>query len=259
MQGVDICSCIPEKICTALSVSHGVRGDVQKECSYCNQTLTPNMYGDTYLYGCHRTRGRVHFIPVWVCDRPSNCKTKFEERLKTMGILPYVDRLRGVAFATPRSTLENCAETYRKNHRRTLEVCNACRLMEETTLKFKICGGCKYTRYCSPECQRQDWAKHKSLCSMKQQNPPTDPVVIPTFKLKPCPCFNAYQTHLHNVHNTDLCSYMDCTNRCVPPYEFLFNAKPCADGNGVHFFPTHYCSAKCRKRCVNDKRQNDKK
>ena len=29
----------------------------------------------------------------------------------------------------------------------------------------KICGGCQMVRYCSPECQKADWASHKKICA----------------------------------------------------------------------------------------------
>ena len=28
------------------------------------------------------------------------------------------------------------------------------------------CGGCKTVAYCSEACQRQDWERHKPVCSM---------------------------------------------------------------------------------------------
>ncbi|KAJ8495710.1 hypothetical protein ONZ45_g12733 [Pleurotus djamor] len=30
------------------------------------------------------------------------------------------------------------------------------------------CSKCRYVRYCSPECQRDDWKYHKSICGMEQ-------------------------------------------------------------------------------------------
>jgi hypothetical protein len=31
--------------------------------------------------------------------------------------------------------------------------------------EMKLCGGCKYNRYCSSACQQQDWWNHKDVCS----------------------------------------------------------------------------------------------
>lgn len=41
-------------------------------------------------------------------------------------------------------------------------VCTQCR--EPFQTKLKQCGGCKLIGYCSPECQRLDWPKHKRVC-----------------------------------------------------------------------------------------------
>ncbi len=42
-----------------------------------------------------------------------------------------------------------------------------CRAFErEGGLRFRICGACRKTAYCSEECQRRDWKRHKSLCDV---------------------------------------------------------------------------------------------
>ncbi len=33
-----------------------------------------------------------------------------------------------------------------------------------TSANLKRCTGCFYNRYCSPDCQKQDWSHHKSVC-----------------------------------------------------------------------------------------------
>lgn len=30
--------------------------------------------------------------------------------------------------------------------------------------RMKMCGCCKFARYCSRDCQRQDWPAHKRIC-----------------------------------------------------------------------------------------------
>ncbi|EJF62935.1 hypothetical protein DICSQDRAFT_168605 [Dichomitus squalens LYAD-421 SS1] len=39
-----------------------------------------------------------------------------------------------------------------------------CSNREEAVFTFKCCGGCKEEWYCSPECQKADWRKHKLEC-----------------------------------------------------------------------------------------------
>lgn len=43
--------------------------------------------------------------------------------------------------------------------------CGSCFIAPEVNKKFKKCGGCKKTRYCSLECQQNHWPWHKIGCS----------------------------------------------------------------------------------------------
>ena len=40
-------------------------------------------------------------------------------------------------------------------------VCNSCGLIKPETFR---CSGCKAIRYCSKECQKDDWLEHKDFC-----------------------------------------------------------------------------------------------
>ncbi len=43
----------------------------------------------------------------------------------------------------------------------TLYRCDYCMKVNES---MKTCGKCRNIRYCSNECQKEDWAKHKMSC-----------------------------------------------------------------------------------------------
>jgi len=34
--------------------------------------------------------------------------------------------------------------------------------------QLKLCGACKEERYCSPQCAKGDWKRHKKFCVKKQ-------------------------------------------------------------------------------------------
>ncbi|KIM73348.1 hypothetical protein PILCRDRAFT_802801 [Piloderma croceum F 1598] len=46
-------------------------------------------------------------------------------------------------------------------------VCDQCGAAENPpTIRFRICGGCWTTHYCSPECQKIHWQSHKPICQL---------------------------------------------------------------------------------------------
>ncbi|KAJ6614201.1 hypothetical protein B0H10DRAFT_2045878 [Mycena sp. CBHHK59/15] len=40
---------------------------------------------------------------------------------------------------------------------------------EETGISMNKCSGCQLTRYCSANCQRGDWPRHKKMCKAVQE------------------------------------------------------------------------------------------
>ena len=42
--------------------------------------------------------------------------------------------------------------------------CQACEVQAED---MKKCSGCGFYSYCSKDCQRKDWAKHKGICKVR--------------------------------------------------------------------------------------------
>lgn len=47
--------------------------------------------------------------------------------------------------------------------RRLQNVCRQCK-KEDTNSSLKACGRCLLVKYCSSECQKKDWSKHKLIC-----------------------------------------------------------------------------------------------
>lgn len=49
-------------------------------------------------------------------------------------------------------------------------VCHVCHKSSPT---MKWCGKCRSVKYCSQECQKEDWTNHKSICKSFTQNKTT--------------------------------------------------------------------------------------
>lgn len=45
--------------------------------------------------------------------------------------------------------------------------CNGCDKRESGSSKFKTCTGCKCSYYCSSQCQKEHWPKHKKECGLE--------------------------------------------------------------------------------------------
>ena len=50
----------------------------------------------------------------------------------------------------------------------TTSLCSSCHKIEPPNEKFKRCSRCKTAKYCSSECQRSHWKKHKKECKRMQ-------------------------------------------------------------------------------------------
>jgi MYND finger len=45
-----------------------------------------------------------------------------------------------------------------------------CQYCQKVTSATKTCSGCLFSMYCSKECQKADWPKHKAQCKKSQRN-----------------------------------------------------------------------------------------
>ncbi|KIJ95891.1 hypothetical protein K443DRAFT_682704 [Laccaria amethystina LaAM-08-1] len=51
-----------------------------------------------------------------------------------------------------------------QQRQRGYRICDQCCTPETPSLKFRLCGGCLTTQYCSQDCQREHWPHHKAIC-----------------------------------------------------------------------------------------------
>ncbi|KAG6873478.1 hypothetical protein C0995_015181 [Termitomyces sp. Mi166 len=47
---------------------------------------------------------------------------------------------------------------------RGYRICDQCGAAETPSAKFRLCGGCMTTQYCSQDCQKMHWPSHKPIC-----------------------------------------------------------------------------------------------
>ncbi len=61
-------------------------------------------------------------------------------------------------------------QTYSQGHEKR-RLCGKCHGLESdpVTDKYKVCGKCRMVHYCSPQCQQEDWPKHKMYCTLVTQ------------------------------------------------------------------------------------------
>lgn len=93
--------------------------------------------------------------------------------------------------------------------------CNGCHKTElKTELKLHKCSGCKIAKYCSKECQRDNWAEHKIECKKRQGE-------IKRFSMRRVEISKdlSFEEFVANTYRTRL--YGDCHRICTQlPYFF---------------------------------------
>ncbi|KAF9037558.1 hypothetical protein BJ165DRAFT_1353456 [Panaeolus papilionaceus] len=47
---------------------------------------------------------------------------------------------------------------------RGYRICDQCGTVETPAVRFRLCGGCMTTQYCSQDCQKIHWPAHKTIC-----------------------------------------------------------------------------------------------
>lgn len=113
---------------------------------------------------------------------------------------------------------------YYTTHVRTHMVCEECELAEETHTKFKVCGQCKDVRYCSRECQKTNYAKHKTNCKKKAINRKLPPKRVPFNLPVPCRCFTKDEAR---TWDPNVCSNYDCNKSVIQPSLVVLCSSKC--------------------------------
>jgi len=66
-------------------------------------------------------------------------------------------------YAQPAAANYNTAPLHHQRQR-GYRICDQCGTVETPAVKFRLCGGCMTTQYCSQDCQKIHWPSHKPIC-----------------------------------------------------------------------------------------------
>jgi hypothetical protein len=66
-------------------------------------------------------------------------------------------------YAQPAAANYNTAPPHNQRQR-GYRICDQCGTVETPAVKFRLCGGCMTTQYCSQDCQKIHWPSHKPIC-----------------------------------------------------------------------------------------------
>ncbi|KDR68493.1 hypothetical protein GALMADRAFT_78408 [Galerina marginata CBS 339.88] len=66
-------------------------------------------------------------------------------------------------YSQPAAANYNTAP-HHAQRQRGYRICDQCGTVETPAVKFRLCGGCMTTQYCSQDCQKVHWPMHKTIC-----------------------------------------------------------------------------------------------
>ncbi|KAL0955031.1 hypothetical protein HGRIS_003951 [Hohenbuehelia grisea] len=68
-------------------------------------------------------------------------------------------------YSQPAAANYYTAPTSQPHKQRGYRVCDQCGAVENpSATRFRLCGGCMTTQYCSQDCQKLHWGSHKPIC-----------------------------------------------------------------------------------------------
>ncbi|KAH9481075.1 hypothetical protein JR316_0005594 [Psilocybe cubensis] len=66
-------------------------------------------------------------------------------------------------YSQPAAANYNSAPLH-SQRQRGYRICDQCGTVETPAVKFRLCGGCMTTQYCSQDCQKVHWPSHRAIC-----------------------------------------------------------------------------------------------
>ncbi|KAI0790028.1 hypothetical protein C8Q75DRAFT_717444 [Abortiporus biennis] len=68
------------------------------------------------------------------------------------------------AYAQPAAANYYTTPSHPTPKQRGYRLCDQCGAVEQPNMRFRLCGGCMVTQYCSQDCQKRHWPSHKTIC-----------------------------------------------------------------------------------------------
>jgi len=106
--------------------------------------------------------------PLCSCGKGKDISAAFMKEKKWEFVTPFVTRIAlGPIFGVPYvedvgGFMDTVVQRFGKEFKERRDRCARCDGPGKPRLR--VCGGCKTTKYCSAECQKEDWKKHKATC-----------------------------------------------------------------------------------------------
>lgn len=243
------CDCTPTwlQLKTSPSSTHQLP---PPHCMHCDQKLSATVLYNVVIYACRKRLDKAHFLMIPFCTQ--ECTNGYYDDRRATKQTRFFQVVRGKM-----ENLANLEQEHLRQHRRTGEMCLCCGVGGEEGAPLAICNGCRYVRYCSPECQKEDWKAHQEFCRAKQGKSS----VVATLKRNQffpsnhpgsttvCDHMVPKDKHLINAANRLHCSHYGCTRSIVGPVERVFVRIHCYNQH-VHKVPIWFCGARCRKRSL---------
>ena len=114
--------------------------------------------------------------PLCSCGQGKDVSAAFAQEKEWESVIPFVTRIAiGPLFGVPYIESVGCSadgarrETD-KGRKETMKMCARCG--DQGKPKLLVCSACKGARYCSAECQKDDWKKHREFCRAAREPRP---------------------------------------------------------------------------------------
>lgn len=246
IQERELCKCTPTWMKEWMSRCEKDR------CAWCDLSFERAPWMASWLYCCSHTPNRVHNYSLLFhngCEVPFHAQLEETNRINALKHIPWeIEKY-------PPDALKKVYQDCLREHAHDGASCDNCHVSQQKNFRLKTCTGCKAVKYCSVECSKENWSKHKAFCLRAQEQRkaiPSMPIKVEDVSKVPCSCLPLVPAGYARRLETDLCSYYKC-NRVIKDWEVvltIFVGECGKEAKRLHTIPTHFCSVKCRTEAI---------